>query len=31
MIEFIVGIAIGAVFSPFWMNVWEYIKTSGRK
>jgi len=31
MIELIVGIAIGAAFSPFWMKVWEYIKTLGRK
>lgn len=31
MIELIVGIAIGAAFSPFWMKAWEYIKTFGRK
>lgn len=26
MIELIVGIAIGAAFSPFWMKVWQFIK-----
>jgi hypothetical protein len=27
MIEFIIGIAIGAAFSPFWILVWNsYIK-----
>ena len=26
MFELIIGIAIGAAFSPFWMMVWERIK-----
>ena len=26
MVEFIVGVAVGAVFAPFWMAVWAKIK-----
>ncbi len=26
MIGFIVGVVVGAAFSPFWMKVWEWIK-----
>lgn len=27
MIEFALGIAVGAAFAPFWMKVWGWIKT----
>lgn len=27
MFEFIGGIAVGAAFSPFWMALWNYVKT----
>lgn len=27
MVDLIIGIAIGAAFSPFWMKVWEFAKT----
>jgi hypothetical protein len=27
MLEFIGGIALGAAFSPFWIMVWNFIKT----
>lgn len=26
ILDTVVGIAIGAAFSPFWMKVWEWIK-----
>ena len=26
MVEFIAGVAVGAVFAPFWMAVWAKIK-----
>jgi len=26
MIEFVAGIAVGAVFAPFWLKVWIFIK-----
>ena len=26
LVGFVCGIAIGAVFSPFWMKVWSAIK-----
>ena len=26
MIDFVVGVVLGAAFSPFWMKVWEWIK-----
>ena len=26
MIDFALGIAVGAAFAPFWMKVWEFIK-----
>ena len=26
MLDTIIGIAIGAAFSPFWMKVWEFIR-----
>jgi hypothetical protein len=25
MIEFVVGVAVGAAFAPFWMKVWTFI------
>jgi hypothetical protein len=25
MVEFIVGVAVGAVFAPFWMKVWAFV------
>lgn len=27
MIDFVLGIAVGAAFAPFWMKVWEFVKT----
>jgi hypothetical protein len=27
MIEFVCGIAVGAAFSPFWMEVWSFCTT----
>lgn len=27
MFELVIGIAVGAAFSPFWMMVWTAIKT----
>lgn len=27
MLQFVCGIAVGAAFSPFWMMVWNYVKT----
>ena len=27
MIDFVLGIAVGAAFAPFWMKVWGVIKT----
>ena len=26
MFNFIIGIAVGAAFAPFWMKVWNQIK-----
>ncbi len=26
LVALVVGIAVGAVFSPFWMKVWEMVK-----
>lgn len=26
MLEFIAGIAVGAAFSPFWLQVWTFVK-----
>lgn len=26
MLEFIAGIAVGAVFSKFWLAAWDYVK-----
>jgi len=25
MFEFIIGVAVGAIFSPFWMKVWTFV------
>lgn len=26
MIDFIIGVAVGAAFSPFWLQVWGWVK-----
>lgn len=26
MIDFVLGIVVGAAFSPFWMKVWGWMK-----
>jgi hypothetical protein len=26
MVEFVAGVAVGAIFAPFWMAVWAKIK-----
>lgn len=28
MFEFIIGVVIGAAFSPFWMSLWEKAKAA---
>ena len=28
MIDFFVGVAVGAAFAPFWMMIWAKIKDS---
>ena len=25
MLEFIIGVAIGAAFAPFWMMIWNWL------
>lgn len=27
MVEFFVGVAVGAAFAPFWMMVWNWLQT----
>lgn len=27
MVEFAIGVAVGAAFAPFWMAVWAFLKT----
>lgn len=26
MIDFVIGVAVGAAFAPFWLMVWDKIK-----
>lgn len=26
MIDFVLGVVVGAAFAPFWIKVWEFIK-----
>lgn len=26
MFEFVIGVVIGAMFAPFWMKVWSFVK-----
>lgn len=28
MIEFIIGLAVGAAFAPFWIKVWDMISNT---
>jgi hypothetical protein len=30
MIDFVLGIALGAAFAPFWMKVWAWIRDAAR-
>ncbi len=27
MVEFFIGVAVGAAFAPFWMMVWRWLQT----
>jgi hypothetical protein len=26
MVGFVIGVAVGAAFAPFWMKVWGFVK-----
>lgn len=28
LIDFVIGVAVGAAFAPFWMMVWNWLKTT---
>lgn len=30
-ITFVVGVAVGAIFSPFWIGLWEKVKEFAAK
>jgi hypothetical protein len=30
MIDFVLGIVVGAAFSPFWLKVWDWVKEQYR-
>ena len=27
MVEFVIGVAVGAAFAPFWKMVWSFLET----